>query len=367
VDAAADDDRAAAWVAAGLYDPTDRKAADRLRLLQWLDERGISHEQMAAAASIGQLNALGGDLALRPGPRLTTMEMAERAGMDEDLVIDIRRAAGFPPAQPDEGVFTTEDVAMFRVFRLADGFFSRDELLRLTRVIGTSLRRIAEAAGEMFLQDVEAPMKDEVGYDLAIAKANLEAIELARTAGSVFEPMFRAHLELATRISRSADRSDDYTTLSLAVGFVDLSGFTHWSSQLEPADLLRLVVDFEATAHELVTDLGGRLVKLIGDEVMFTCVQPDQACAIALALLDGAPGGTTARGGIAFGPAVASSGDVYGDVVNLASRLVDLAVPGEVLVDGHLVEAAPSVPVEPAGRRVVKGFADPVHVWSLNP
>lgn len=361
----ANDEHAAAWVAAGLYDPAAHKAADRLRLLLWLHERGITHEQMAEAASIGQLNSVGGDLALRPGPRLTTAQIALQAGMDEALVVDIRRAAGFPPARSDEAVYTTEDVEMFRIFRLADGFFSRDELLRLTRVIGTSLRRIAEAAGEMFLQDVEAPMKDQVGYDLAIAKANLEAIELARAASGVFEPMFRGHLELATRTNRSADRSEDYTTLALAVGFVDLSGFTHQSSQLAPADLLRLVVNFEATAHELVTDLGGRLVKLIGDEVMFTCVQPDQACAIALALLDGAPHGTTARGGIAFGPAVASSGDVYGDVVNLASRLVDLAVPGEVLVDGLLIEAAPSVPVESAGRRAVKGFADPVRVWSL--
>lgn len=357
----------AAWIAAGLYDPAAPRAADRLELLRWLHGRNVTLQQMEDAASIGQLNALGGDLSLRPGPRLTTAQMAQVAAMDEALVADIRRASGFPPARADEAVYTAEDVEMFKIFSLADGFFSRDELLRLTRVMGSSLRRIAEAAGEMFLQDVEAPMVDETGHDLAIATANLEAIELARAASGVFAPMFRAHLELATRINRSAARSEDYTTLVLAVGFVDLSGFTHRSSLLKPAELQRLVAGFEASAHELVTDLGGRLVKLIGDEVMFTCVPAEQACRIALALLQGAPEGTTARGGVAFGPALASGGDVYGDVVNLASRLVDLAVPGEVLVDTGLVDAAPAVTVEPAGRRMVKGFADPVRVWSLTP
>jgi hypothetical protein len=67
----------AAWIAAGLYDPAAPRAADRLELLRWLHGRNVTLQQMEDAASIGQLNALGGDLSLRPGPRLTTAQMAQ--------------------------------------------------------------------------------------------------------------------------------------------------------------------------------------------------------------------------------------------------------------------------------------------------
>jgi class 3 adenylate cyclase len=51
--------------------------------------------------------------------------------------------------------------------------------------------------------------------------------------------------------------------------------------------------------------------------------------------------------------------------VNLASRLVDAAVPQEILVTAEVAAAASECSFDPAGRRVVKGFADPVVVFSL--
>jgi adenylate cyclase len=128
--------------------------------------------------------------------------------------------------------------------------------------------------------------------------------------------------------------------------------------------LLRLVSSFEATAHDLVTTHGGRLVKLIGDEVMFTTVDAGAACAIALALTsrDEVP----ARGGLAHGEVVTSGGDLYGPVVNLASRITDQAIVGEVLVSDAIVEAAHDRSFEPAGRRSLKGFSEPVRLWSLS-
>jgi class 3 adenylate cyclase len=67
---------------------------------------------------------------------------------------------------------------------------------------------------------------------------------------------------------------------------------------------------------------------------------------------------------MAYGPVLAKVGDYFGSVVNLASRLVDQAVPGEILVTTELAQKS-GLDLEPAGRRMLKGFPDPVAVASL--
>jgi adenylate cyclase len=66
---------------------------------------------------------------------------------------------------------------------------------------------------------------------------------------------------------------------------------------------------------------------------------------------------------------VARGGDYYGSVVNLASRVADTAVPGEVLVDAAARTAAENVTDQlafaGAGRRMLKGFDEPVPLWSV--
>ena len=117
---------------------------------------------------------------------------------------------------------------------------------------------------------------------------------------------------------------------------------------------------------------GGRIVKHIGDEVMFVDADPATACDIALRArrdASAARPGSSPHAGVGFGPLVARGGDYYGSVVNLASRIADLAVPGEVLVTEELQRAAVGcrglVRFEPAGRRMLKGFAEPIPLWSV--
>lgn len=360
-------DRMQDWVVAGLYDPTAPDAAERLELLEWIAAYGVDTAQMVAACAAGQLNALVGDLALRPGRRLTFAEVAAATGLSADDVELLWRSTGFPPTDPGEAVVAEHDLGMFAAFRAAAEFFSSDELVHFSRVMGTSMRRIAEAAGEMFLRDVEATLHQGRSTPLDQAKANLAAIELAGTATSVFEPLFRAHLELATQAMRRAREGShhDFTTVPLAIGFVDLSGFTSRSGSLSSQELLGLVMAFESAAVDLVSRHGGRLIKLIGDEIMFSATDPADACAIAEGLVrHAATLASAARGGVAYGPVITSGGDVYGETVNLAARMVDIAVPGELLVNEATAVSA-GLLFEPAGRRLLKGFAEPVRLWSL--
>ncbi len=372
----ADHDR---WQAAGLYDPASPHAAERLALIRWVAESGATIEQMVAADAVGQLGSLPGDLLLRPGPRRSLAEMAEAIGISLADLVATRRASGLPPVSPDEPVFTQGDEQMFRAFVRARTFFSPDEVLHFTRVLGSSMRRVADAASEMFLADVEAEIEPDTPHRLlTLGHKIVEAMQLTPSVTDVFEPLFRAQLEESVRVAREARTGViGYATVPLAIGFVDLSGFTSLSERAEPAELLQLVLDFEADAIDLVADHGGRVVKLIGDEVMFSCVDPRGGCEIALGLVRemAASTATEPRGGLAYGPVIAHGGDLYGATVNLAARMVDLAVPREVLVDAGVVEhtaAGSSMPVamelgfEPAGRRMLKGIRDPVPLWSLS-
>jgi adenylate cyclase len=77
----------------------------------------------------------------------------------------------------------------------------------------------------------------------------------------------------------------------------------------------------------------------------------------------------TPRGGLAVGEILSRGGDYYGPVVNLASRIADMAVPNEILVTADLRERAdtPGEPLtfDPAGRRLPKGFDEPIELFAL--
>jgi len=100
---------------------------------------------------------------------------------------------------------------------------------------------------------------------------------------------------------------------------------------------------------------------------MFTSVTPSTACDIAAELVKAfSANQMTPRGGLSFGPVLARGGDYYGPIVNLASRIADQAVPGEVLATPAVAAGAPDHEFTPAGRRVLKGFPEPVDLVSLS-
>jgi adenylate cyclase len=123
----------------------------------------------------------------------------------------------------------------------------------------------------------------------------------------------------------------------LAVGFADLVGFTRLTRRLEEEELGELVESFETTAADLVAAHGGRLIKTLGDEVLFAADDAGTAAEIALRLIEAMSQDETMpalRVGIAFGTVTTRMGDVFGTTVNLASRLTSIAPKDAVLVDG---------------------------------
>jgi len=351
--------------AAGLYDPAAPEAAGRLALLEWLARQGATLAQMVEAQQHGSLTGLAGDLVLRPGERLTLAEVAAAAGMSPSAIERLRLATGLPPAAADERLFNHEDAEVFANFATGHALFGEHPMLQFIRVIGSSLARIAEAAVAVFLANVEGPIIERHAGELALAEANLRAIQALEAIPNGVRTILRAHMETAIRRLRAARRERlMLDTVQVAVGFIDLVGYTRLSQQLDPRALGTLVERFEALASDTVAARDGRVVKLIGDEVMFVAVDAAAACDIALTLVERFAGDTSVmpRGGLALGPALMRSGDYYGPVVNLASRIAELAVPREILVTAEVVERAGTdrFTFEPAGRRILKGFEGPV-------
>jgi adenylate cyclase len=355
--------------AAGLYDPKSPNAAERLELLEWLLSRGTTIDQMVRAARADRLHALAGDLVLRPGPRYALAEVAARAGVSVERVREVSLAAGLLPPPPDERTYTDEDERMFAAFAGGSTLFGSAAVLRFIRTVGSSLARIAEAAVSLFLVNVEEPMRRQHATERALAEANLRAIETVDGVERMLLGLFRTHMEAAIARFRHARHGESLLTARMPIGFVDLVGFTRLTGRMSPAELGTLVEHFEETAHDVVTARGGRVVKLIGDEVMFVAVDAAAACDIALALCEHfvRDDAVTPRGALATGDLLIRGGDYYGAVVNLASRVAQLAVPNEILVTQELAAEArsPALRFEPAGKRMLKGFDEPIALLTV--
>jgi adenylate cyclase len=357
----------ASYQAAGLYDPASPKAAERLALLEWLSGRGVSIDEMVRALHAHSLTGLAGDLALNPGARLTAAELGERVGWSEDRVIALSRAAGIR-VLPGEKAYTEADEILFTSFTTAEALFGAAPVRRFTQTLGAATATIAEAAVSLFQVTVEGPMRDEGRSELELAQENLRAVESLPGVEALMQLLFRAHMAAATRRLREARPRASVDTAPLAVGFVDLVGFTPLADRMSPRELREVVERFEDSAYDVVTSGGGRLVKIIGDAVMFVAVAPAAACDIALTLVErfAEDASVTPRGGIAVGDLLVRGGDYYGPIVNLAARIADLAVPSEMLVTQDVAaQGGAGLRFEPAGKRMVKGLDAPVSLLTV--
>jgi len=337
-------------------------------LLKFLSDLGASTELIDRAVSTGTLRGLAADLLLTQGSDMTVADIAREAGVDSETVTRIWRDLGIN-AGLDDHRFGARDVQLVRSLLAASNLEVTGA--ELMRVVGASLSRIADAAVTLYVQDVEDRKGDGALSHLELARDLARSVEFALQLGDlVIGPALAQHLRDAIWRQRITQRGvTERIVARMAVGFVDLVGFTQLANRVAPRELLERISAFEARAFDVANDCGGRIVKHVGDEVMFTAVSGDLACRVALTMMEEfEASGIQPRGGVAFGEVITYHGDYYGPVVNLASRLTDQAVPGEILVDGALqrsTDRTAGAAFEPAGRRQLKGFDQPVTVFSL--
>jgi len=275
--------------------------------------------------------------ALLGTPEYGPADVAREAGLDPAQARQLWRALGFPPIADDERIFTRADVEILRAVRDLVELKSAhpDDLVQLTRVIGQSLARVADAQVSATAGRLER-LRDDGAALPTPEELTARAAQLAPSLEHFLGYVWRRHLLAALRRRSAAPSEADR---ELAVGFADMVGFTALSQALAPQELAQMVDRFEALAYEHIPERGGRVVKTIGDEVMFAADDATAAAEIALALAESfardrdLPG---VRVGLACGPTLSWEGDLYGPTVNLASRLVNLARANTVLVSDDL-------------------------------
>lgn len=270
---------------------------------------------------------------------LTRRQVAAASGVPLDVAEELWAQLGFPHTGDDDVAFTELDVDALR--KTSDlvslGILEPDTQSALVRTWGRSFARLAEwqvslLAGIALDADDPRARLDQLMTDVLPRVEELQAY------------IWRRHLESAAqRLLPTGDRDGDQDgdkdleQSSTAVVFADIVGYTSQSKSLTETELVDLVEVFEDETTRAVVAAGGRVIKTIGDEVLFVVDDVYAATDAALQLTgrgeDEDDGFPRVRAGVAFGPVTRRLGDVFGPTVNIASRLTSVARPGTVLVD----------------------------------
>jgi adenylate cyclase len=300
---------------------------------------GVPEEEIDKAEADGTLGLLAVDqmILADQNPKYTQAEVAAITGLDDESA-RFWRALGFPDPGPNDRIFSDFDVEMLTlVNQLVElGLIARDEALQMTRVIGSSMARIASAQIDAIENRIDEPTFVD-GTEPAVLRSRF----LIPAMPQILEYTWKRHLQSAAR-RRMVRETAAQGGYAQAVGFADLVGFTALSQQLTDHQLAEIVDRFEATAYDLVGSLGGRVVKMIGDEVMFAVDDVVTSLQLALALAEAYHDDESlsdVRVGLAYGSVLEREGDLFGPVVNLASRIVSISYAGSVVVAAEVHDA----------------------------
>ena len=362
---------------------------------------GVTESEIEVAAEDGTLLLLAVDrLVFDDQPKLATEEMLAATPLDPDRTSELWRSLGFADPPEGERFFTDADMDILAVLAsmIESGATEPELLVQMTRVAGQSMARFAAAQIELMVER-SAELSDAVAAQVAAERAaagegegpdpitwkagpdaatqelpvidapdlvdDVDAPEpvdpevrrrmaqiilddpamLASVATTVptiphlLEYVWRRHMQAAAR-NRLLHGGPENGTM-LAVGFADLVGFTSLSQQISTTDLSEVVERFERIAYDTVARLGGRVIKMIGDEVMFSVDDPRRAIEVGLELAATYREDdelSDVRVGISWGQVLQREGDCFGPVVNRASRVVNIAFPGSVVVSDEVHE-----------------------------
>ena len=368
------------WERAGLYQPDSPGADERRALLEYLTARGATIEAMVEARRLGSLPGLAGDLVVgRLRPAISVEEVAIRSRVPLERVERVLLAAGLPVA-PDTKLHDGFD-SLMAAFEQGASLMGDEAILAFTRVLGAAATKIAEAAVALFYAELGPGTEREGADELARAQVSETAMLSFVTVPDVLSSVLLAQFDRATRRAVMArgwsEAGADGAAGSagggagevVALGFVDLVGSTSWAEGLSLRDQSLALSRFESAAWSSAVLAGGRVVKMIGDEVFFAAPTADAACRIGIEVCRAAaldPLLPPGRGAVGLGLVTPREGDYFGPLVNQVSRLVKVAPPDGLVVTEA---AATALPVgqwltEELAPQQLRGVDHPVQVFA---
>jgi adenylate cyclase len=299
------------------------------------------------------------------------LEVAAETGASIEEAQRLWRALGFPD-RGTERAFTHADAdAVSTLLRLvAEGAIDFDMAVDLTRAVGQTMARLADWEVGTLVHRVQ---EMESGDDATGSRAT-SALRLLDALNEPFEGLlvyvWRRHLAAAVaRVEAlGADDADLHTT-QLTVGFADIVQFTALTNRLDHDRIGDLVEIFESRCADVVAGQRGRVIKSLGDAVLFVNEDPIRAYDTAegiIQVIGRDQRMPDVRVGLSTGSVVMRLGDVFGPAVNMAARLTAVARRNRIIVDGTTAERLPEdqFEVRSLPARPVRGFGlvEPVAV-----
>ncbi len=350
--------------AAGIAD-----ARNRAGLITYLDGLGFTTEEMVEAERNGRLFGLAGDALQGPGrPVYCLRTAAEALGVPVEEVGNAWAVMGLAISDPDAIALSQRDVDGLKSWVGVKTMVGDEAALAFLRVLGNAMARLAEAGGTMVRMAQPDLLVTVSGDELTTAKAYRAVTEITAGFSVLIDAIFRQHI-VSARTHFEGVISDASANVTCGIGFADLTGFTQLTQVLTPAELAELLLEFGGSVSDLVHADGGRVVKFIGDEVMWVTSTPELLVKVAMDLVEhprAREAGLQVRAGLAYGSVLGLGGDYFGTPVNLAARLVGAAAPGQILASTDVRDRLADWPAIAQEPLLLKGFDDPVAAYDLH-
>ncbi len=304
-------------------------------------------------------------------PVFNAADVAARTGVTIDEARRLWRALGFPE-HGLETAFTDADSDALSVLIgvVRAGLIDFDMAVNLTRAVGQTMARLADWEVATLVHRVEELEASEEATGSRIGSALRLVDEIQQPFEELLVYVWRRHLAAAVaRVEALRANEEDLNTVQLTVGFADIVSFTALSNRLTEERIGDLVELFESRCADVVAAQRGRIIKSIGDSVLFVNDDPVRAYDTAEGIINVVGRDTRMpdiRVGLASGSVVMRLGDVFGPPVNLAARLTAVARRNRIIIDQTTADLLPGEEFEtrPLPARPVRGFGivEPVAV-----
>jgi class 3 adenylate cyclase len=355
--------------------------ARRARLCRGLEGAGLPSEALVEALDRGELSFAFLDLpvydrfsALTPR---TFKDVSEQEGIPLDVLLIVREAMGLAQAAPDDQIREDElEVVPLIQLQLSKGF-DPAVIERWLRVYGDTLRRIAETEADWWRNQLALPY----------LRSGMNAAEMLRVTaewGGEFTSrverallaIYHANQEhtwneaLIEEIEEALDRAGLRSRMEVtpAICFLDITGYTRLTEERGDQAAAELAVRLAPLVQRPAERHGGRVVKWLGDGVMFHFRDSTGGVVAAREMIDAisAAGLPPAHVGLHTGPVVFQGGDYFGRTVNVAARISEQAAPGQILVSQEVVNSTDQgvVAFTAIGPVALKGVSQPVELFS---
>jgi adenylate cyclase len=332
----------------GLLDPGD---VHRVRLLSGFESAGVPLDALIAADRAGRISLRYYDQ-LHPPPAplsgRTYAEFAASLGPAAANLPGLFAAFGLAEPASDTSLDVEIETLVTQMLEIIETIGQPDLALRAIRLFGEGARRSADGALAVYAEAVARLTGDFAGLptDEMFESVLWPWAQFARQSAPLATFLASRHLtraidEYSVSQTEQILEADGFVAprpaRPPAIAFVDLTGFTRLTQEIGDESAAAIALRLGEVAMDTVRGHGGRLVKLLGDGVLLRFDDLAEAVGGALDLLDALPasGLPTGHAGVAAGYVIDRDNDVFGQTVNLAARIADVAPDGRLYLTGR--------------------------------